>query len=62
MSGRISSVRTAGSKLVFVDICEESGIDLQLVLNLSSMQEQGMTKEVFTKHVRLMRRGDIVCE
>ncbi|CAK3747585.1 Lysine--tRNA ligase, cytoplasmic [Lecanosticta acicola] len=59
MAGRVRSVRTAGSKLLFIDIQNEEGT-LQTVCQLSKLQEQddSVTPEAFKAFSKIIRKGD----
>lgn len=56
-SGRVRSVRTAGSKLVFVDL-ENDGDAVQIVCNLGILQEAGLTQDLFRAFKHVIRKGD----
>ena len=64
--GRIRSHRTAGSKLVFYDICD--GEDkIQALCNLGNIQnehreEHDHVRTKWTECTQILRRGDWVCE
>ncbi|KAH9818160.1 class II aaRS and biotin synthetase [Teratosphaeria destructans] len=55
--GRISSVRTAGSKLVFLDISDHPSTSLQAVCQLSHIPPDGSPHD-FPSFRRIARRGD----
>jgi lysyl-tRNA synthetase class 2 len=57
VSGRVRSVRTAGSKLVFVDI-EQDGRIAQAICNFSRLDQNGASCEQFNAFRRIIRRGD----
>lgn len=58
--GRVQSVRTAGSKLVFIDISDghNSKDTIQLVCQLGKLESTGVTKELFKACTRTVRKGD----
>ncbi|KIV96874.1 lysine-tRNA ligase [Exophiala mesophila] len=55
--GRITSIRTSGSKLVFIDLVEDQ-VKLQVILSYSAFESQGISKDEFKKTTHLARRGD----
>lgn len=55
--GRVRSVRTAGSKLLFIDI-EEDGRVAQAVCNFSQLDKNGISRERFNAFKRVVRKGD----
>ena len=57
--GRVSSFRTAGSKLFFIDLLQE-GHRVQGVCNYRKLSEGGLALEVFRKCYRRLQRGDIL--
>lgn len=59
-SGRVRSVRTAGSKLVFVDLEDDAGV-AQVVCNFGVLQEAGLSQEQFRAFKHVIRKGDWYC-
>ena len=59
--GRIKSFRTAGSKLVFIDIVQD-GCRLQAVGELSRLSAKGVTFEEFDGFCKALNRGDVISE
>lgn len=59
--GRIKSFRTAGSKLVFIDIVQD-GCRLQAVGELSKLSAKGVNLEVFDGFCKTLNRGDVISE
>lgn len=59
--GRVSSIRTSGSKLVFLDLVEDQ-TKLQVVLSLSALESRGVSKDEFRQLSSLTRRGDWICK
>lgn len=57
ISGRVTSVRTAGSKLVFIDL-ENDGGNVQVVCNFGVLQEAGLSQERFRSFKHVIRKGD----
>ncbi|KAL1302647.1 hypothetical protein AAFC00_003014 [Neodothiora populina] len=57
ISGRVRSVRTAGSKLVFIDL-EDVDNNVQVVCNLGRLQEAGVSQETFRSFRHIVRKGD----
>ncbi|KAI5272436.1 lysyl-tRNA synthetase-like protein [Aureobasidium subglaciale] len=57
VSGRVRSVRTAGSKLVFVDIEQDDHV-AQAICNFSHLDKNGVPREQFNAFKRVVRRGD----
>lgn len=58
--GRVRTVRTAGSKLVFVDL-EDDGRIVQVVCNLGVLQDAGLTQDQFKAFKHVVRKGDWYC-
>ena len=59
--GRITSIRTSGTKLVFIDLVEDQ-VKLQVILSYSAFESQGIPKDEFKKTTQLARRGDWIGE
>ncbi|TIA77623.1 lysyl-tRNA synthetase-like protein [Aureobasidium pullulans] len=57
VSGRVRSVRTAGSKLVFIDIEQDDRV-AQAICNFSHLDQNGVPREQFNAFKRVVRRGD----
>ncbi|KAH0166155.1 class II aaRS and biotin synthetase, partial [Aureobasidium melanogenum] len=57
VSGRVRSVRTAGSKLVFIDIEQDDHV-AQAICNFSHLDQNGVPREQFNAFRRIIRRGD----
>ncbi|TKA82012.1 hypothetical protein B0A55_01728 [Friedmanniomyces simplex] len=57
VAGRVQSVRTAGSKLVFMDI-SDGNANLQAVCQLGKLQEAGADTEQFKGFTKVARKGD----
>ena len=55
MTGRISTVRESGSKLVFYDI-EKNGRMLQIIAN----QQHFKNADEFKQYSNTLRRGDVI--
>lgn len=63
VSGRISSARTAGSKLVFIDILDHAEDErLQVVVNNGQLEDHDRSVNRVKAFGRLIRRGDIICQ
>lgn len=58
-AGRISSLRTAGSRLVFIDIIE-GGQLVQGLCNFRRLEGSRLTIEAFKDTFRELQRGDVV--
>jgi lysyl-tRNA synthetase class 2 len=58
-SGRVSSFRSAGSKLVFIDIFQE-GHRVQGLLNFRELAANGVSLQEFKDFSRKLQRGDIL--
>ncbi|KAF2170182.1 hypothetical protein M409DRAFT_64520 [Zasmidium cellare ATCC 36951] len=58
--GRIHSIRTAGSKLLFIDVKQPDGT-LQVVCQLGKLQDGdgNITSEVFKGIAKIARKGDV---
>jgi len=61
ISGRVQSFRTAGSKLVFVDLIQD-GQRVQGLCNLRKIGESAHCAGEFQLFQHLLHRGDILCE
>lgn len=59
--GRITSIRTSGSKLVFIDLVEDQ-VKLQVILSHSALEPLGISKDEFKQITLLTRRGDWIGE
>lgn len=59
--GRITSIRTSGSKLVFIDLVEDQ-VKLQVILSYSALEPLGISKDEFKQITLLTRRGDWIGE
>ncbi|KAK4543876.1 hypothetical protein LTR36_004650 [Oleoguttula mirabilis] len=60
VAGRVQSVRTAGSKLVFIDVSDgrSPGDSIQIVCQLGKLASAGVTTEQFKACTRTVRKGD----
>ncbi|KAL1647731.1 mitochondrial lysine-tRNA synthetase [Diplodia intermedia] len=56
--GRVTSRRSSGSKLVFLDI-HDGGYTIQGLCNLGVLEKHGVAKEDFKRFSKLARKGDI---
>jgi len=57
--GRVRSVRTAGSKLLFIDIVRD-GRSVQGIINVGGLKgNKGLDYLSFHRH---LQRGDIICK
>jgi len=59
VSGRITSIRLSGSKLVFLDLVQDQ-CKLQVTLSYAALTLSSVTLDTFKHHVRLIRRGDYI--
>jgi len=59
LSGRVNSVRVAGSKLVFFDLLQD-GYCVQGLCNFRVLSETGVTPSGFKRFYQTLRRGDII--
>lgn len=60
--GRVSSIRTAGSKLAFIDLVDHSNNErLQIVVNNGQLEGQYSSVNHVKAFTKLIRRGDTVC-
>ena len=59
--GRVSSIRIAGSKLVFLDIIQERHL-VQSLCNFRILSETGVTTDEFKRFYQTVRRGDVLSE
>ncbi|EEH18978.2 lysine-tRNA ligase [Paracoccidioides brasiliensis Pb03] len=57
--GRIQSARSAGSKLIFLDLVQ-NGRKVQILCNQRHMDAMGVTPEKFKQFYHLLRRGDVL--
>ncbi|KAK5109929.1 hypothetical protein LTR62_006418 [Meristemomyces frigidus] len=57
VAGRVRSVRTAGNKLVFMDLEDGSG-HLQVVCQYGKLQEGDLARESFNGFSKIARKGD----
>lgn len=60
--GRIKSVRSAGSKLLFVDVSDESECKLQVMVNAAALEhvETGSGKSSVKAFRKLIQVGDLI--
>lgn len=61
VSGRITSIRLSGSKLVFLDIVEDQ-VKLQVSISYATLEPFGISLDEFKRQCRLVRRGDYICK
>lgn len=62
VTGRVASVRTAGSKLAFVDLLDHSDDErLQIVVNNGQLDACDPLVNHVKAFTKLIQRGDIVC-
>lgn len=61
MLGRVRSVRTLGSKLLFVDI-ERDSHRLQIMIEVKKLENYEDALEPFRNFKRIVGRGDWVCK
>ncbi|KAK4944080.1 mitochondrial lysine-tRNA synthetase [Elasticomyces elasticus] len=59
VSGRITSIRLSGSKLVFLDIVEDH-VKLQVSVSYAPLEASGLSLDEFKRQCRLVRRGDYI--
>ncbi|KAK5192505.1 mitochondrial lysine-tRNA synthetase [Exophiala xenobiotica] len=59
VSGRITSIRLSGSKLVFLDLVQDQR-KLQVTISYAALNLSSVTLDTFKHHVRLIRRGDYI--
>ncbi|KAK5121135.1 hypothetical protein LTR85_005619 [Meristemomyces frigidus] len=60
VAGRVQSVRTAGSKLVFIDLSDGRypKDSIQIVCQLGKLESAGVTPQQFKAGTRIVRKGD----
>lgn len=61
LRGRMQSCRLAGNKLAFFDVVQDY-VQMQAVCNFAKLSFSGVTQAQFRKCLKLIQRGDIVCE
>jgi lysyl-tRNA synthetase, class II len=59
-TGRVLSVRTAGKKLVFLDLVQDGQV-LQAICNLGNIESLSSETVPFRTFSHIVRRGDTVC-
>lgn len=60
--GRVTSLRVAGRKLVFLDILQDGHI-MQIICKASTLDAfAGTSAQAFQRFYHLVRRGDIICK
>lgn len=57
ISGRVHSVRSAGSKLIFMDI-KDAHHTIQIVTQQPKLEPIGITRDQFKKYAKTVREGD----
>ncbi len=57
--GRINAIRTASSKLVFVDVIQ-NGHQIQVLCDYSQLSSTGVTLQEFKDFYKNLNRGDII--
>ncbi|KAL4763406.1 putative lysyl-tRNA synthetase [Aspergillus foveolatus] len=57
VTGRVRTYRLAGSGLIFFDIYQD-GHKVQILCNLSRLERVGVSKQIFKRFYRMIRRGD----
>ncbi|WPH04924.1 Hypothetical protein R9X50_00782100 [Acrodontium crateriforme] len=57
IAGRVHSVRSAGSKLIFMDVKDASHV-VQVVVQQSALEPAGVSREQFRHYAKSVREGD----
>jgi len=57
-SGRVQSIRTAGSKLVFMDLKDGQGNTIQVVSQYGKLEANGVSRDRFRSYMKTARKGD----